>query len=320
MSNSARRSSRSRSSDSASRREGASSTTRSYSGPKPSCSRARRRELTADQTIPATTTIATSAITIQIHESIRDPLSASGAETKRRQGGRSLRRRTRTSAQLGADELAHDARIRAAAGLLHHLADEEAEEALLAAAVLLDLPRVGSEDPVDERPELGRVGDGLLRQVRLGGEAGVARTRHRLVECLPRDAVARLDELRELGRVDGGRVDARAGELVHDDVRDGAPVARRRLVERIAPGRHEPLRGGEVELLLEAADPRTRELAQLRPHPLDELCRRLDRNEVGLREVAVVVGLLLRAPRGEPAGVDVEVVRLLDDLLAGLPD
>ena len=47
--------------------------------------------------------------------------------------------------------------IRLAAGLLHHLADEEAEQALLAAPVRLDLAGVGGEDRVDERLELGGV-------------------------------------------------------------------------------------------------------------------------------------------------------------------
>ena len=40
---------------------------------------------------------------------------------------------------------------------------------------------------------------------------------------------------------------------------------------------------------------------------------RPDRDEVGLREVPVVVGLLLRAVRREPVGAGVVVVRLLDD-------
>ena len=47
---------------------------------------------------------------------------------------------------------------------------------------------------------------------------------------------------------------------------------------------------------------------------------RLDGDEVGLREVAVVVGLLLRAPRGQRARRSVEVVCLLLDLAARLPD
>ncbi len=46
-------------------------------------------------------------------------------------------------AEQRANPLVDDARVGLAAGLLHHLADEEAEQALLAAAVLLDL-RPGS--------------------------------------------------------------------------------------------------------------------------------------------------------------------------------
>ncbi len=51
---------------------------------------------------------------------------------------------------------------------------------------------------------------------------------------------------------------------------------------------------------------------------LDELGRRLDRHEVGLGEVAVVVGLLLRAVHGEAVGVGVVVVRRLDERLPRL--
>ena len=69
------------------------------------------------------------------------------------------------------------------------------------------------------------------------------------------------------------------------------------LVQRVAAVRHEPLGEGEVELGLEPPDPRAGELGQLGPHPLDQLRRRLDGDEVRLREVAVVLGLLLRAPR-----------------------
>ena len=54
---------------------------------------------------------------------------------------------------------------------------------------------------------------------------------------------------------------------------------------------------------------------ELAAQPLDELRRRLDRHEVGLGEVAVVVGLLLRAVHREPVGVGVVVVRRLLELL-----
>ena len=60
------------------------------------------------------------------------------------------------------------------AGLAHHLADEEAEHALLAAAVRLDLLRVGGEDGVDDRRELGLVADGGLRQVVVRGDRALA--------------------------------------------------------------------------------------------------------------------------------------------------
>ena len=73
----------------------------------------------------------------------------------RRFAGQLLRRTS--AAELRAHALVHDARVGLAAGLLHHLADEEAEQALLAAAELLRLARVRLDDPVDDRVELARV-------------------------------------------------------------------------------------------------------------------------------------------------------------------
>ena len=54
--------------------------------------------------------------------------------------------------------------------------------------------------------------------------------------------------------------------------------------------------------------------------PLHEVRRRLDGHEIRLGEVPVVVGLLFRAACGERARPDVEVVGVLLDLGAGLPD
>src|SRR5581483_742916 len=78
----------------------------------------------------------------------------------------------RSRRQLLTDELVDDLRIGLALRLLHHLADEEAEQALLAAAEGLDLAGVRGQDPLDERSELGGVGDRLLGQVLVGGAAG----------------------------------------------------------------------------------------------------------------------------------------------------
>ena len=54
--------------------------------------------------------------------------------------------------------------------------------------------------------------------------------------------------------------------------------------------------------------------------PLHELALGLDRHEVGLGEVPVVVRLLLRAARRQRPARRVEVVRLLLDLSPALPD
>ena len=167
-----------------------------------------------------------------------------------------------------------------------------------------------------------RVGDRLLVEIRLRVEAGVADVRDRLVERLARDAPRAPDELRELRGIHRPRVDACADELVRDDVggrdRLGAR-GDRRLPERVeAPG-HEHERPLVVEPLGDPTDPRRGQLGQLRAQPLDELRRRLDGDEVGLREVPVVVRLLLRPPGVSVPARDVEVVGVLLDRATGLP-
>src|SRR5215211_8719565 len=104
------------------------------------------------------------------------------------------------SAELLADQLVHDLRISPALGAAHDLADEEAEQALLPAAVRLDLARMCREHLVDDRPELRGVRDGGLGEVAVGGEVGVARVRDRLQERSARDALAAVDQLAELVR------------------------------------------------------------------------------------------------------------------------
>src|SRR5207244_3315208 len=133
---------------------------------------------------------------------------------------------------------------RLTARLLHHLADKEAEQALLAAAISGDLALVCGEDLVDDRCKLAGVRDRRLGEVPVRTKARLCASRHGRRECLTRDLTA----------------------------------------------------------------------------TLDELTRRLDRDEVGLGEVTVVLGFLLRAVQREPAGRRVEVQGLLDDVAAGLVD
>src|SRR5262249_10300936 len=70
----------------------------------------------------------------------------------------------RSGPQFLPQALVDDLRVRLAPGLLHHLADEEAEQALLAATVRLDLGLVLAEDPVDHRVELTGVADRAVRE------------------------------------------------------------------------------------------------------------------------------------------------------------
>src|SRR5918996_656513 len=152
--------------------------------------------------------------------------------------------RVRSSAcgELRTHELVHDARVRLPLRLAYDLADEEAEEALLAVAVRGDLAGVGLQDRLDDRLELGRFGDGFLREVGVGGEAWLREFRNRLVEGRARYSLAGLDELRELPRRGGCGIDARAHEVVRDDVRGGDGVGSRGdglLPQPVEPAGHE---------------------------------------------------------------------------------
>src|SRR5262245_18420731 len=104
----------------------------------------------------------------------------------------------RLGVELCSDELGDDAWVGLPARLLHYLTDEEPEEAVLPTAVGFHLPGIRLEDARDDRLQLRLVGDRLLREVRVGGEAGLAELRDRLVEHTAGDEVARLDEPREL--------------------------------------------------------------------------------------------------------------------------
>src|SRR5207248_9626713 len=101
-------------------------------------------------------------------------------------------------AQLVAEKLVDDLRIRLSLCLLHHLADEEAEQPLLAAAVGLDLAGVAGEDAVDERLQFGSVADQRLAEIRLRAELRIAALRERAHERLTWDRRTRRDHLPQL--------------------------------------------------------------------------------------------------------------------------
>src|SRR5581483_6979512 len=220
-----------------------------------------------------------------------------------------------------AKQLVHGLRIGLALRLLHHLADEEAEQALLARAVVLDLGEVRGENGVDQRRELRRLRDGdLLEQVvdRLRADEP-----HSLLEGSAGDPAAGAEELRELSGVDRAGVAAGRREGVHDDVRSVGgvgPGGDGAFVEAGAAGRHEPDGRLVVERGLETPDPRAGRFGQLRAQPVDQRTLRDDGHEVGLGKVAVVLRLFLRPVRRERVALGVVVVCLLDDLAAALVD
>jgi hypothetical protein len=107
--------------------------------------------------------------------------------------------------KLRAHAFVHDARVGFAPRFLHHLADEEAEQAFLAASELLRLAGVRFDDLLDDRVELVRVGDDLLLEIRRGRKTCVADLGECLVERGARDLGPGRDELRKLTRIHGSR-------------------------------------------------------------------------------------------------------------------
>ena len=92
------------------------------------------------------------------------------------------------------------------------------------------------------------------------------------------------------------------------------------LGEQPAVGDVLELEVGEAPVGLQPAAACGRRLGKRGPQLLDQLGRRRDRQQVGLGEVAVVVGVGLRATRRGGAGVLVPVPRLLRDRAAGRED
>src|SRR5262245_51710302 len=205
-----------------------------------------------------------------------------GAETGAVRSARRALREVRLGGELLAHELADDAGVRLPLRLLHHLTDEEAEEAVLAVAIRLNLAGARREDGVDDRLQLAAVRDGLLREIRVGREARLAELRDRFVEGRAWDPVARGEELRELVRGDVSGLHARTDEDVRDDVRrpDGVySLADRVLPEPVEPAGDEDGGPLDVQLLGDPSDPCARRLGELRLQPIDEPGRRLDRDE-----------------------------------------
>src|SRR5665647_2258596 len=87
-----------------------------------------------------------------------------------------------------AEQRVDDLRVRRALRLLHHLPDEEAEHALLAAAVGLDLLRVRCEHRVDRGTELRGVADRRPARVVGRGEARPRARGGRLGQRVAREA------------------------------------------------------------------------------------------------------------------------------------
>lgn len=148
-------------------------------------------------------------------------------------------------------------------------------------------------------------------------------------ELAPFDEREELGEERGIGRrADLGAPDLElAQDLVAHPVADGARRG------DLGGDRHHPLEvvrelarrgevggilGGEPEGRDEAAPALPGELGEIAPQAGDPLGGERQRPQVGLREIAVVVGFLLAAQRPGRAAIRVEAAGLLDHRLAGV--
>src|SRR5690606_13702053 len=242
--------------------------------------------------------------------------------------------RVTASADPLEDELAHATGIRLAARRLHDRTDDRADRTEVAPANLLEDVGLRGERLVDrgeQRPVVGydleAARDEDLLRVALAGQDALEHLARELVV----DA-ARVNESVGLGDLRG-----RDGQLLESDVvlllttRElahpplaGAGRARARgdgrldEVDRPRVDDVAHLGVGVAPLALQAAPTRDRQLGQARTDLLDPLARGRDRDEVGLREVPVVLGVRLHAARRRDAGVLVPVPRLLDDGATGV--
>src|SRR5665647_2489305 len=92
--------------------------------------------------------------------------------------------RGRSRVEGAPEQVVHDLRVGAPAAGLHHLADEEADHLLLAAAILLGLGRVGGHDAGDDGLELRGVAD-LAEAVLLDDRLGLGALLDHAREDLP---------------------------------------------------------------------------------------------------------------------------------------
>ncbi len=193
-----------------------------------------------------------------------------------------------------------------------------------------------AQHPVHRGPQrtlVGDLGEALSAHDGLGG---VTRAIH-LLEHVLRDLAADgavVDQGEQPGQV-GGRDRAGADravvvgrklaeQLVEHPVGDAlglSPRARRRLEvvgQAASLGQEVGLVGGEGVGGLEARAPGLRQLGQARPHLFHPGRLHVERRQVGLGEVAVVVGELLRAHRDGHHPVGIPEARLLHDPLVGV--
>src|SRR5262249_35633064 len=203
--------------------------------------------------------------------------------------------------ELLLEESVEDAGVSLAFQLPHRLADEEAEQVLLAGLVLLDLAGAARQHGIDdlfERAFVRDLGEALRLDDGLGRLAGPQRLAEDFLGGGGRDraGVLQREEIGEPARREAGSDRAlfqSAGDLVDDRLR-GARAGDARLAvdaqQLDAVGERARVSGGDprVGQLLEHL------VRQLRHLDLvDEILRNRQRRQVRLREVPVIIRFFL---------------------------
>src|SRR5919107_1668422 len=239
---------------------------------------------------------------------------------------------TRTlGAQLLHQKFADASAVGVAAGRFHHLSYEEADDLLVAVADALGLVGIGGDGLVHDAGELVRAdrGEALALHNGRGRIAGLedpvkGRPGRGAGDVSPGD---QLDELRHVRRLH-----LRVGDVRRRFVEEGPQVAgdpvgglfgvhlsRDRLVERreVPVGReHASVVFGEAILLDEAGEHVLGQLGKLGLYVPHVRRRHLQGEQVRLREIAVVVGVLLAAELVHLVGLGIVVERGLLDTAA----
>src|SRR3954466_10259049 len=247
---------------------------------------------------------------------------------------------TLSDAELRLQQIVDGLRIGLAAGLLHHLADEPAGELRLGFR-LRDLVRIGGDDVVDDLLDRAQVRN-LLHAAAFDQLAWVTALRPDDLEQILCDLARyraltdQVDDRRQLRRRHRRCRNIVAFFVETPEQLVDHPIGRELAVARlVAKARehgfvkhralalghqHAGIIGRQAEALDEARLLLIRQFRQLRPEFVDVVLRELERQQIRIRKIAIVMRFFLGAHRARLAPVGIEQPRFLVDRAAILDD